>query len=44
MLNKGKHILEATKTLSFLLRGEEKHHIKKRQIFRDFTEEHGIFD
>lgn len=44
MLNKGKHILEATKTLSFLLRGEEKHHIKKRQIFREFTEQHGIFD
>jgi pyruvate kinase len=43
MLDKGKHILEAAKILS-VMRGEEKHHIKKRQIFRDFTSQDGIFD
>ncbi|MTV48424.1 pyruvate kinase [Heliobacillus mobilis] len=44
MLNKGPHILDAVKTLSTLLCAEERHQIKKRQIFREFTEQHGIFE
>ncbi|QGG48666.1 pyruvate kinase [Heliorestis convoluta] len=44
MLNKGPHILEAVKTLSHLLCSEERCHLKKRQIFREFTEQHNIFD
>ncbi|MZP29248.1 pyruvate kinase [Heliobacterium undosum] len=44
MLNKGPHILEAVKTLSKLLCAEERCHLKKRQIFREFTFQHGIFD
>ncbi|WP_243138112.1 pyruvate kinase [Heliorestis acidaminivorans] len=43
MLNKGPHILDAVKTLSSLLSSEERYHLKKRQIFRDFTEQHDIF-
>jgi pyruvate kinase len=43
MLNKGKHILEAVKILSVLLSSEETHFVKKRQIFRDFTRQNGIF-
>ncbi len=42
MLNKGKHVLEAVKILSFLLGGEEKHHIKKREILRDLTTQYGF--
>ncbi|MGC2382151.1 MAG: hypothetical protein WA631_03460 [Nitrososphaeraceae archaeon] len=42
MLNKGKHILEAVKILSLLLGGEEKHHIKKRQILRDLTTQYSF--
>jgi pyruvate kinase len=34
MLNKGTHILEAVNTLSGLLSTEERHQIKKRQLFR----------
>jgi pyruvate kinase len=44
MLNKGPHILEATKTLAGLLSIEERHQMKKRQIFREFTKQYGIFD
>ncbi|MBM7866347.1 pyruvate kinase [Heliobacterium gestii] len=44
MLNKGPHILEAVKTLSTLLCAEERCHLKKRQIFREFTAQHGIFE
>ena len=44
MLNKGPHILEATRTLANLLAVEERHQLKKRQIFREFTEQYGIFD
>lgn len=44
MLNKGPHILEATKTLAGLLSIEERHQMKKRQIFRDFTKQYGIFE
>jgi pyruvate kinase len=43
MLNKGTHILEAVKTLSGLLSAEERHHIKKRHVFREFTKQHGMF-
>jgi pyruvate kinase len=43
MLNKGIHILEAVKTLSGLLSAEERHYIKKRHVFREFTEQRGIF-
>jgi pyruvate kinase len=43
MLNKGPHIVEAVKTLSGLLSVEERHQLKKRQIFREFTEQYGIF-
>lgn len=44
MLNKGKYIIEAVKILSLLLKTEERHNIKKRQIFREFIEQYGIFD
>lgn len=42
MLNKGKHILEAVKMLSLILGAEEKRHVKKRQIFREFTKQSGF--
>jgi pyruvate kinase len=44
MLNKGPHILEATRTLAGLLHIEERHQLKKRQIFREFTQQSGVFD
>ena len=44
MLNKGKYIVEAVKILSLLLQTEEKHNIKKRQIFKEFTWQCGVFD
>jgi pyruvate kinase len=43
MLNKGEYIVDAVNILSHLLKTEEKHHIKKRQIFREFIEQQGIF-
>ena len=43
MLNKGEHILDAVKTLAELLSSEERHRIKKRQVFRDLTVQHGVF-
>jgi pyruvate kinase len=42
MLNKGQHILEAVKMLSLILGSEEKRHLKKRQIFREFTKQSGF--
>ena len=42
MLNKGKHILEAVKMLSLILGSEEKRHLKKRQIFGEFTKQSGF--
>jgi pyruvate kinase len=42
MLNKGKHILEAVKMLSLILGSEEGRHLKKRQIFREFTKQSGF--
>lgn len=43
MLNKGTHILEAVKTLSGLLSVEERHYIKKRHVFREFTKQREVF-
>ena len=40
MLIKGTNILEAVKVLSELLSSEERHHIKKRDVFRDFIKQH----
>jgi pyruvate kinase len=42
MLNKGKHILEAVKMLSLILESEERRHLKKRQLFRDFIKQSGF--
>jgi pyruvate kinase len=44
MLNKGTHILEAVTLLSGLLSAEERHHIKKRHVLREFTKQHGVFE
>jgi len=44
MLKKDKFIVEAVKILSLLLKTEQQHNIKKRQIFREFTWQNGIFD
>ncbi len=44
MLNKGPHILDALRTLANLLAIEERHQMKKRQIFKEFTEQFGIFE
>lgn len=43
MLNKGPHIVEAVETLAELVSAEERHRIKKRQVFREFTAQHGVF-
>jgi pyruvate kinase len=42
MLNKGRHVLEAVKTLSVILGSEERRHLKKRQIFGEFTRQSGF--
>ena len=45
MLNNGRHILEAVKTLfKMLLRTEERHQIKKHQLFSEFAIRHTLFD
>ena len=44
MLNKGRFVLDAVKTLADLLTSRERQRIKKRQVFRDITVQHGIFD
>jgi len=44
MLNKGKYIVEAVRILSGLLKTEQQHNIKKRQIFREFTHQNVVFD
>ena len=41
MLNNGIHIVEAVKTLAGLLSTEERHQIKKHQLFREFTRQNG---
>jgi pyruvate kinase len=43
MLNKGEHVLEAVTTLAELLRAEERHHLKKRHVFREITAQQGVF-
>jgi pyruvate kinase len=44
MLNKGRFVLDAVRTLADLLSSRERQRIKKRQVFRDITVQHGIFD
>ena len=44
MLNNGTHIAEAVKMLAGLLSTEERHQIKKHQLFSDFTKQNGIFE
>jgi pyruvate kinase len=44
MLNNGTHIIEAVKTLAGLLSTEERHQIKKHQLFSEFTSQNGIFE
>jgi pyruvate kinase len=45
MLNNGIHIVEAVKTLAELLNVEERHQLKKRQLFREFfTVQYGVFE
>jgi pyruvate kinase len=44
MLNNGIHIVEAVKTLAGLLSTEERHQIKKHQLFTEFTRQNGIFE
>jgi len=36
--------LDAVRTLADLLSSRERQRIKKRQVFRDITVQHGIFD
>ena len=43
MLNNGTHIVEAVKMLAALLSTEERHQIKKHQLFREFTEQYDMF-
>ena len=43
MLNKGEHVLEAVMTLAELLSSQERHHIKKRQVFLEITPQRGVF-
>lgn len=43
MLNKGEHVLEAVTTLALLLETEERHHLKKRHVFREITAQQGVF-
>lgn len=44
MLNKGTHITDAVRVLSKLLTTEAQHHVKKRQVFTDFTKQKGLFE
>ena len=44
MLNNGTHILEAVRMLAILLRTEERHQVKKHQLFREFTVQHAVFE
>jgi pyruvate kinase len=44
MLNKGRFVLDAVKILADLLGSRERQRIKKRQVFRDITVQHGIYD
>lgn len=44
MLNKGPHIVRAVEVLSSLLRVAARHRVKKREVFREFTEQTGLLD
>jgi pyruvate kinase len=44
MLNNGIHILEAVRTLAILLKTEERHQVKKHQLFSEFTVQHAVFE
>jgi pyruvate kinase len=44
MLNNGTHILEAVRTLAILLTTEERHQVKKHQLFSEFTVQHAVFE
>lgn len=44
MLNKGPHVVEAVSVLAELLEAEARHQVKKRQVFREFTAQKGIFE
>jgi len=43
MLNKGPHVADAVEVLAELLSAEERHRVKKRQVFREFTAQHEVF-
>ncbi len=43
MLNKGRHLDEAVGILDTLLRAQARQRIKKREIFREFTPQDGVF-
>lgn len=44
MLNKGPHIAEAVNVLSRVLTMGAQHHVKKRQVFKKFTNQKGVFE
>jgi pyruvate kinase len=44
MLNNGTHILEAVRMLAILLSTEERHQVKKHQLFSEFTVQHAMFE
>ena len=44
MLNNGTHILEAVRMLAILLSTEERHQVKKHQLFSEFTGQHAVFE
>ena len=44
MLNNGTHILEAVRMLAILLSTEERHQVKKHQLFSEFTVQHTVFE
>jgi pyruvate kinase len=44
MLNKGAHIARAVCVLSDLLAAESQRHVKKRDVFRTFIHQEGVFE
>jgi pyruvate kinase len=44
MLNNGTHILAAVRTLATLLSTEERHQVKKHQLFSEFTVQHAVLE
>lgn len=43
MLNKGPHVVRASSTLAGLLAADARRHRKKREVFRAFTHQEGLF-